>query len=250
MPNSSKFDGDFYDADYFENGKVSGKGWLMNYKWMPRRSFKEAFAYIDHLGLDHTSHVLDVGCAKGFIVRALRELEIKADGCDISKYALSFAPEGCWNSDNDEAWRQRADVNYTHVLIKDVLEHLTEKQLYGMLSKISQVTSRIMCVIPMGDNGVYRIREYHTEVSHLIAENEKWWQKAFAKAGWHVIKACPHVPGLKDNWQNRADGRGNHVFVLEKKIRTKTVKKAKAKPQAKAKIKTKAKIKAKTIGKD
>ena len=33
--------------------------------------------------------------------------------------------------------------------------------------------------------------------------------------GWKVKKHCPHVPGMKDNWQSHADGLGNHVFVLE-----------------------------------
>ena len=66
-------DGKFFDADYFERGRESGKGWLQNYRWMPRRSFREAFAIIDALDLDETSHILDIGCAKGFIVRAMRE---------------------------------------------------------------------------------------------------------------------------------------------------------------------------------
>ena len=91
------FEGTFYDADYFEKGQESGKGWLQNYRWMPRRTFKEALAIADYLELNDSSYVLDVGCAKGFIVKAMRYLDIKADGCDISDYALSFAPEGCWN---------------------------------------------------------------------------------------------------------------------------------------------------------
>ena len=37
------FNGNFYDADYFERGQETGKGWLQNYRWLPRRTFKEAF---------------------------------------------------------------------------------------------------------------------------------------------------------------------------------------------------------------
>jgi cyclopropane fatty-acyl-phospholipid synthase-like methyltransferase len=122
----NSFNGSFYDSDYFERGKESGKGWLENYHWMPRRSFKEALAFIDYLGLDESSHVLDFGCAKGFIVRALNELEIKTEGCDISEYALSFAGRNCWNCSNPNSWRGR---KYTHVISKDVLEHLTKDQL-------------------------------------------------------------------------------------------------------------------------
>jgi cyclopropane fatty-acyl-phospholipid synthase-like methyltransferase len=207
------FKGDFYDENYFENGQESGKGWLQNYRWMPRRTFKEAFAIIDYLNLDDNSYVLDVGCAKGFIVRALRELEIKTDGCDISDYALSFAPEGCWNC---TSWESHYNFGYTHIIVKDMLEHLTIPQLDEMLQTFKNVAEYILCVIPIGDNGLYRIPEYHMEVSHLIAENEEWWSNKFIENGWTVEKHTPHVVGMKDNWQNHANGLGNHVFVLKK----------------------------------
>lgn len=212
---SISFDGDFYDADYFENGRASGKGWLTNYRWLPRRSFKEAFAYIEYFGLDESSYVLDFGCAKGFIVKALRSLNIKADGCDISNYALSFAPSGCWNCTKNKSWDEHK--GYTHIVCKDVLEHLTKEQLENVLSNFVKVADKVMCIVPMGDNGKYRIAEYHTEISHLIAENESWWKNVFIKSGWSVKKSCPHVPGLKDNWRDFAGGVGNHVYVLEKK---------------------------------
>lgn len=210
---TNRFQGEFYDADYFENGQESGKGWLQNYRWMPRRSFREAFGIIDYLELDDNSYVLDVGCAKGFIVRALRELEVKADGCDISNYALSFAPKGCWNC-NDGGWDRHSNHGYTHVVIKDMLEHLTLDQLDEMLQTIKKIAPILLVVVPIGDSGIYRIPEYHMEISHLIAEDEGWWTTAFAKNGWNIIKHAPHVPGLKDNWQGHADGLGNHVFVV------------------------------------
>ena len=208
------FPSDFYDEDYYERGPQSGKGWLQNYRWIPRRTFREAFAFIDYLNLDDNSHILDFGCAKGFIVKALRLLDISADGCDISEYALRFAPEGSWNCSTQKSWNDHKD-QYTHTIIKDVLEHLTEHQLYDTLNRISIVSPMIMVVIPMGDNGIYRIPEYHTEVSHLIKENEGWWRYKFYSAGWRVVKDTPHVNGLKDNWMHVPDG--NHVFVLEKK---------------------------------
>lgn len=207
------FEGNFYDKDSFENGQESGKGWLQNYRWMPQRSFREGLGIIDYLGLDDSSYVLDVGCAKGFIVRALRELEIKADGCDISDYALSFAPDGCWNCTD---WTTHYNFGYTHIVIKDMLEHLTLTQLDDMLQTLKNVANTILCVVPIGDDGVYRIPEYHMEISHLIAENEEWWINSFVKNGWVVDKHAPHVPGLKDNWQGHANGLGNHVFVLKR----------------------------------
>lgn len=209
----SEFTGDFYDFDYFERGPESKKGWLSNYHWMPRRTFKEAFAFIDTLGLDDYSYVLEAGTAKGYLIRALRELEIKADGCDISTYALSFSPEGCWNCSDEKTWDEHANFGYTHIIIKDMLEHLTPEQLERMLYNFSKVAKKLMCVVPMGDNGKYRIPEYHTEISHLIAEDEKWWIDKFESNGWKIIESYDHVAGLKDNWTYCKDG--NCVFVLE-----------------------------------
>lgn len=214
---SEPFEGSFFDADYFENGRTTGKSWLMNYHWMPRRSFKEAFAYIDYLELDDESYVLDFGCAKGFIVKALRKLEIKSDGCDISEYALSFAPKGCWNCSDINSWDKYINYKYTHIIVKDVFEHLTVAKLDETLKNIKKLSNTIMCVIPMRDCGVYRIPEYHKDMSHLIAEDEIWWTNKFAENEWNVEKNCPYVVGLKDNWKSYANGVGNHVFIIKSK---------------------------------
>lgn len=216
MTNEIEYTGNFYDADYFERGRESGKGWLSNYHWMPQRTFREAFAFIDYFGINGNDYVLEVGTAKGFLVKALRILEIKTDGCDISEYALSFAPEGCWNCSDEKSWDEHANFGYTHIVIKDMLEHLTHKQLPKMLDNFSKVATKMMCVVPMGDNGKYRIPEYHTEISHIIIENEIWWAGTFKKQGWDLVKHTNYVPGLKDNWQYVENG--NHVFVLERYI--------------------------------
>lgn len=212
----ARFDGSFYDYDYFERGKQSGKGWLEDYRWMPRRSFREAFAFIDHLNLDETSYVLDFGGAKGYLVKALRLLDIRADCCDISNYALSFAPEGSWCCSDEQQWIQHRD-QYTHIVAKDVFEHMTVSQLINILSNyLPLVAKKMMCVIPMGENGSYRIKEYNTEISHLIADDEMWWENVFEKTGWDVIECYHHVMGLKDNWRCYSRGLGNCVFISER----------------------------------
>jgi len=206
------FNGDFYDADYFERGKESGKGWLEKYRWMPQRAVREALAFVDYMDIPHDARVLDVGCAKGNLVRALRLVDIDTTGCDISEYALLYTPYGCWNCTDDKSWNEHGE--YTHIVIKDVLEHCSKEQLPGMLRNMAKVSDKMMVVIPIGDDGEYRIPEYHTEISHQIVENEYWWAAEFLKAGWQVKKSCNHVPGLKDNWAYCE--KGNHVYVCER----------------------------------
>jgi len=208
-------DGNFFDKDYFENGKQTNKSFYENYHWMPQRSFREALAFIDCLQLNENSYVLEIGCAKGFLIRALRELEIKVDGADISNYALSFAPEGCWNCSNDSSWDNHANFGYTNIIIKDMLEHLNKEQLGISLNNFSKVSNKMICVVPIGSNGKYRIPEYECDQSHVIRENESFWYCFFEMNGWKVINHFPHLKGIKDNWTHYPDG--NHVFVLEYK---------------------------------
>ena len=214
MTSSFRFpDGTFFDEEYFERGADTGKSYYRDFRWMPRRSFREALAVIDALGLDEKSHVLDVGCAKGFLVRALKILDIRAEGCDISDYALRFSDGMAWKSASMEAWEARKG-RYTHAFLKDVLEHGYLEQIEATLGAIALVAPVLMCVVPMGDRGTYRIPEYHKDKSHLTAEDEKWWRRTFNNAGWNVFREAEYIPGIKDNWRHHMDG--NRVFFLER----------------------------------
>jgi len=206
------FKPEFYDEDYFENGRETKKSCLESYHWMPIRSFREALAFVECLNLNENSHVLDFGGGKGFIVKALRILGIRSDVADISRYALKFAPKGSWNSSIKRNWDNHCD-NYTHIIAKDVFEHLTINQLNSILIKLSNLAPKMMCIVPMGENGKYRIPEYELDKSHILRENEDWWYNAFENNGWKVVQHMPHLKGIKDNWIHYPEG--NHVFVLK-----------------------------------
>lgn len=205
----------FFDEDYFENGIATGKSWYENYRWQPQRSFRESLALIDYLGLNNKSYVLDFGCGKGFLVRALRELQILADGCDISKYALKFAPAGCWDCSNNISFNLMSHFNYTNIVAKDVFEHLTPSELHVTLKNLAKLAPRLLCIVPFGHNGVYKIQEYHLDKSHIIAENRLWWEKEFKQAGWEEIEFLDHLPGIKDTWYKK-EPTGNGVFYMER----------------------------------
>lgn len=211
----SSFNGDFFDEDYFQRGVQTGKSHYTAYHWMPQRSYREALAFIDLLGLDSKSFILEFGCAFGYLVKAFRNLEINADGCDISDYALSNAPEGCWNCSDLSSFDFFSFFGYTHIICKDVLEHLDESKLRATLKQLRKVAKIFAVVVPIGDNGVYRIKEYHEDASHIIAENEIWWRKIFRESGWTIYEEHKHIHGIKDNWY-KVNQDGNRVFVLER----------------------------------
>lgn len=70
---------------YFDGPREYGYGgYRYDGRWQP-----VARDIVDHFSLQAGDKVLDVGCAKGFLVKDLLDLGIDAFGLDVSRYALT-----------------------------------------------------------------------------------------------------------------------------------------------------------------
>jgi SAM-dependent methyltransferase len=78
-----------FDEEYYSRGSAR-LGFYTSYEWADRAEEFRALAERMHL-LFAPTRVLDIGCAKGFLVAALHERGIEALGVDISLYALTKA---------------------------------------------------------------------------------------------------------------------------------------------------------------
>jgi len=78
-----------YDHDYFINGKKSGKSLYENYRWMPGLTVPMAKAIVDHMEIKGGETILDFGCARGYLVKALRQLGYSSFGRDVSEWAIT-----------------------------------------------------------------------------------------------------------------------------------------------------------------
>ena len=79
-----------YGKEYFDGSREYGYG---GYKY-DGRWIAVAKDIIKHFNLHKGQKVLDVGCAKGFLVKDLVDLGIDAFGIDISKYAIENSVKG------------------------------------------------------------------------------------------------------------------------------------------------------------
>lgn len=77
------------DYNYFDGTRAQGYG---GYKYDGRWKAL-AIALIKHYNLNNNSKILEIGCAKGYLIKELRDLlpKCKIYGVDISEYAISNA---------------------------------------------------------------------------------------------------------------------------------------------------------------
>jgi cyclopropane fatty-acyl-phospholipid synthase-like methyltransferase len=215
---TGQIDPAFYNADYFERGVQTGISGYQNYSWMPELTLKMAHYMVMLLPMADEETVLDYGCAKGFLVKALRTLDIDADGVDVSPDALGpVAPEVrpychlVGHSGDPDVFRR----DYDWMVSKDVFEHMTESELDLLLANARQRIKRIFAVVPLGrpDGSGFVIPEYDRDATHVTVRPADWWKQIFARNGWRTARFSKSFKGVKDSWTS-AHPDGNGFFVL------------------------------------
>jgi 2-polyprenyl-3-methyl-5-hydroxy-6-metoxy-1,4-benzoquinol methylase len=180
--------GAWYDADYFESGTKSN--WHDGYSW---KSFAGVFTETAQFltsTFDATTTFLDVGCAKGFLVRALRDSGKTCWGVDHSHWALthgepSARPYLLEASADSLPLRGHFDV----ILAFDLLPHLTESQAARFLERARTMAAVGMVAVIRSFEDEEEERRYReaaddADLSHILMRSRAWWHELFLKTGW------------------------------------------------------------------
>ncbi|MFF5173290.1 class I SAM-dependent methyltransferase [Micromonospora sp. NPDC000089] len=132
---------DFYDETYFDR---PGKSHYDEYTPLTAPFDEHAEGIIDLMrGNGVEGRVLDIGCAKGYLVAALRRRGIEAYGVDWSEYAVSKAdPEirtyltlaPAWELPFSDGWFA-ASASF------DVLEHMDHEHAVRALRESARVST-------------------------------------------------------------------------------------------------------------
>jgi ubiquinone/menaquinone biosynthesis C-methylase UbiE len=182
-----------YGRDYFDGSRDVGYGgYVYDGRWVP-----VAADIIAHYGLRPGDRVLDVGCAKGFLVKDLLARGIEAFGLDISEYALTHCePEVVGRLHLGSAEKLPfPDQSFAVVLAINTLHNLKQPELIQALREMGRLATRGTFV---------QVDSYHTPEQKEIFESwvltahthdyPEGWLRIFEQAGytgdyyWTVIR--------------------------------------------------------------
>jgi len=120
--------------------------------------------------------VLDVGCAKGFLVEALRDRGVEAFGLDVSEYAISECREDirpyCWVGSAVDPFPQRYDL----IVCMEVLEHRPNRDAEMAAVNLCKYADDILFSSTPDD---------FTECTHINVQPFEYWAGLFAKHGFY-----------------------------------------------------------------
>jgi 2-polyprenyl-3-methyl-5-hydroxy-6-metoxy-1,4-benzoquinol methylase len=178
--------GEWYDKDYFETGLKSN--WDRGYTWpLFAGLFRGTAAFLSSVFSEATSY-LDIGCAKGFLVRSLRECGKECWGFDHSEWAIIHA-EVCVKQylvkvSVDEI---NYDRQFDILLAFSLFESLTEAQINSFLSRARSWTRQAIVATITSFDSSEEERLYKRDdqdLSHITMHTRQWWHELFLKAGW------------------------------------------------------------------
>ncbi len=183
MPPPPPIPASWFDADYFENGIKSN--WESGYQWrLFEGLFRQTAAFLTTM-LPGAKTFFDAGCAKGFLVRTLRERGCDAWGCDFSQWAIehtdpSVRPFVELASVENVEWKCRYDI----LLAFHLFSQLTEQQALEFLSRSRDwIDTGIFAVIPTFEAAEEK-RGTKGDLAHVTCESRAWWHDRFLRAGW------------------------------------------------------------------
>lgn len=178
---------EWYDADYFEHGLTSN--WTRGYCWEQLGGvFRDAANYLVEM-MPEAQTYLDAGCAKGFLVRCLKEAGKTCWGFDHSPWAIAHADESAKPfliESGVEAFVLDREVD---VLVAfDLLSTLTEAQAAAFLRRARAWTRLAMvAIIPSFESEQEAARYRHEDNrdrTHVTMKTRAWWHEQFLAAGW------------------------------------------------------------------
>lgn len=127
----------------------------------------------------HPQRTLDIGCAYGYLVAALRDKGVDAYGLDVSDHAISQVREDvkpfCAVGDATQKLPENLPDRYDLVTCIEMIEHLYEEDTERFITAICSMTDRVVLSSTDSD---------YDDPTHVNVQKQEYWAKRFAAHGF------------------------------------------------------------------
>jgi SAM-dependent methyltransferase len=175
-----------FDFDYFDGDRRHGYG---GFRYNPIFWAETVKLFRDHYGLAEDARILDVGCAKGFMLADFRKLMPRAflRGIDVSSYAIENAEpyvRDCVQQASADAI-PFPDQSFDLVISINTIHNLEHPRAVQALREVQRVSRKYAFVMVDGWHNDEEKRLMHEWV--LTAKTMMYvdeWKQVFCEAGY------------------------------------------------------------------
>lgn len=174
-------------------GRLYGRWYYENYAGNPYEDDHWAgfFAHIADCIIRQLNpqRVLDAGCAKGFLVAALRERGVEAFGFDVSELAVAEAPDGARPHVRVGSLTDPIEDRFDLITCIEVIEHLDPADAATAVANLCAASDRVLLSSTPAD--------LH-EPTHVNVQPPERWAQHFAGHGF--FRDFRHDAGYLTPW--------------------------------------------------
>lgn len=175
-----------FGQEFFDGDRRHGYG---GYHYSPRFWQPVVPALQRHFGLTSRSSVLDVGCAKGFLIHDLTELipGIAVTGIDVSDYAVANAIEDMrpYVQIADARALPFPDASFDLVISINTIHNLEREECGRALREIERVSrGRSYITVDAFRTDAERARMFAWNLTARTIMHADEWKAFFAEAGY------------------------------------------------------------------
>lgn len=175
-----------FGREYFDGDRLHGYG---GYSYHPRFWTETVRRFRDYYQLAPDAELLDVGCAKGFMMHDFKQLmpDLRIAGLDISEYAREHAIDDMkpYIQTGNARALPFADQSFDLVISINTIHNLALEDCRQALKEIQRVSRRhAFITVDAWRNEEERLRLMNWNLTALSYMSTTDWKQLFAEVGY------------------------------------------------------------------
>lgn len=175
-----------FGVEYYDGDRLTGYG---GYNYHPRFWQETVRRFKEHYNLSETASILDVGCAKGFMLHDFKELMPEANiaGVDVSQYAMDHALPSVrqYLQVGDAKKLPFPDKSFDLVICINTVHNLPLEECKEALREIERVSrGNSFVTMDAWRNDAERERLLKWNLTALTYMHVDEWKKLFNEVGY------------------------------------------------------------------